>query len=164
MGKWRESFKSLFGKSASQQDYKHYANALRKLVQKNNLPGLRLTRERSSTGKEMLVMERTEKRVATQEKEDKQIALIELSPLEEAWENVLDTLRHQLGEATVNSWLQPLQVMSFEEGVLTFRTSLKFTAERVDSLYRSRLLSAWKTVGYEVATLRIDTPHTRSAA
>src|SRR6266436_1310350 len=37
-GSWQESFKSLYGKSASQQDYKHYANALRKLVERNDLP------------------------------------------------------------------------------------------------------------------------------
>ncbi|MEA3207135.1 MAG: hypothetical protein QOE70_192 [Chthoniobacter sp.] len=163
-GTWHESFKSLYGKSASQQDYKHYANALRKLVEKNDLPGLSLSRERSSTGKEMLVMKRTEKRIAVEAKAEQQLALIEQSPLEEAWANVLDVLRLHLGEATANSWLKPLNVVSFESGTLTHRAPLKFTAEWVESHYRSHLLSAWKSVGYDVATIRIEGPRKKSVA
>lgn len=163
-GTWKESFKSLYAKSASQQDYKHYANALRKLVQKNDLPGLNLSRERSSTGKEMLVMGRTEKRKVTEAKPELQLALIERSPLEETWENVLDILRQQVGEASVNSWLKPLQVLSFEDGALTYRSQWKFTAERVESMFRPRLLAAWKSLGYEVAELRFEIPKKKSAA
>ena len=61
-GVWKETFKSLYQKSASQQAYKHYASALRKLVKKNDLPGLRLEKVTSNQGKDMLLMERTEKR------------------------------------------------------------------------------------------------------
>lgn len=43
-GMWKETFKSLHQKSASQQAFKHYAHTLRKLVEVNNLPGLRLSR------------------------------------------------------------------------------------------------------------------------
>jgi plasmid replication initiation protein len=163
-GTWRESFKSLYGKSASQQDYKHYANALRKLVQKNDLPGLSLSRERSSTGKEMLVMKRTEKRVVIDGEASQQLALIEFSPLEEAWENVMEILRLHLGEATVNSWLKPLHVVSFDEGTLTYRAPMKFSADWVETHYRSRLQTAWKSLGYEVTALRFETPKKEKAA
>jgi len=163
-GTWQESFKKLYEKSASQQEYKHYAGALRKLVAKNDLPGLRLSRKRSSTGKEMLVMERTEKRVTFEAKVQQQLPLIEISPVEEAWENVLDILRQRLGEATANSWFPKLHVVSFEEGNLTFRAPTKFAADWVESHYRSQLLAAWKSVGYEVATLRIDGPRKKSVA
>ena len=163
-GSWQESFKTLYEKSASQQEYKHYANALRKLVEKNDLPGFNLSRKRSSTGKEMLVMQRTEKRVAFEARAERQPALIERSPLEEAWENVLDMLRRQMGEATVNSWLKPLHVVSFDDGALTLRAPMKFVSEWVDSHYRSRLLAAWKSVGYEVATIRFESPRKKSAA
>jgi len=163
-GTWQESFKKLYEKSASQQEYKHYASALRKLVEKNDLPGLRLGRKRSSTGKEMLVMERTEKRVASQAKVEQQLPLIELSPLEDAWENVLDILRQRLSDATANSWLKPLHVVSLEDGRLTYRAPTKFAGDWVESHYRSQLLAAWKSVGYEVATLRIEGPRKKSVA
>lgn len=163
-GSWQESFKTLYAKSASQQEYKHYANALRKLVEKNDLPGFHLSRKRSSSGKEMLVMQRTEKRVAFEAKGDQQLALIERSPLEEAWENVLDILRRQIGEPTVKSWLSPLRVGGFENGTLTYRAPSKFISGWVESLHRSRLLAAWKSVGYEVATIRFESPRKKSAA
>jgi hypothetical protein len=155
-GSWNETFKKLYEKSASQQAYKHYANALRKLVEKNDLPGLRLSRKRSATGKEMLVMERTEKRVVAGAKVERQLELIEQSPLEEAWENVFDILRRHLGDATANSWLKPLHVVGFEDGTLTYHAPTKFIADQVESHYGSRLREAWKAVGYEVITLRIE--------
>ena len=163
-GTWQESFKKLFEKSASQQAYKHYANALRKLVKKNNLPGLSLSRKRSSTGKEMLVMARTEKRVAVEAKVEQQLALIEQSPLEEAWENVLDILRKRVGEGTANSWFKPLHVVSFENGALTYRAPTKFAAGWVESHYRPHLREAWKAVGYDLAEIRFEVSKRKSAA
>jgi plasmid replication initiation protein len=163
-GAWQESFKKLYEKSASQQAYKHYAHALRKLIEKNDLPGLRLSRKRSSTGKEMLVMERTEKRSAVETKAEQQLPLIERSPLEEAWENVLDILCEQIGEATVKSWMKPLHLVNFENGTLTYRATTKFIADWVESQYSGRLRTAWRAVGYEVVAVRIETPRKKSAA
>ena len=163
-GAWQESFKKLYEKSASQQAYKHYAHALRKLIEKNDLPGLRLSRKRSSTGKEMLVMERTEKRSAVETKAEQQLPLIEQSPLEEAWENVLDILCQQIGEATVKSWMKPLHLVSFEDGTLTYRATTKFIADWVESQYSGRLRTAWQAVGYEVAAVRVEAPRKKSAA
>ena len=164
-GQWKETFRSLYRKSASQQAYKHYANTLRKLVGKNDLPGLRLEKRTSADGKDMLCMERTEKRAVAKGKgEQQQLALIEQSPLEEAWENVLDILRQQIGEATANSWMKPLRVLGFENGILTCRAPTKFIGGWVESHYISRLKMAWQSVGYEVATVRIECPEKKSAA
>jgi plasmid replication initiation protein len=163
-GTWQESFKKLYEKSASQQEYKYYAAALRKLVKKNDLPGLRLSRRRSSTGKEMLVMARTEKRVVPEAKFEEQLPLLELSPLEDAWENVQDILRQRLGEATANSWFKQLRVIGIEQGNLTYRAPTKFAGDWVESHYRSQLLAAWKSVGYEVATVRFEHPKKKSVA
>jgi hypothetical protein len=44
--------------------------------------------------------------------------LIEQTPLEEAWKNVLDILGKQISVATVNSWLKPLLIVGFENGTL----------------------------------------------
>jgi plasmid replication initiation protein len=163
-GAWQESFKKLYEKSASQQAYKHYAHALRKLIEKNDLPGLRLSRKRSSTGKEMLVMERTEKRSAVESKAGQQLPLIEQSPLEEAWENVLAILCQQIGEATVKSWMKPLHLVSFEDSTLTYRATTKFIADWVESHYSGSLRTAWQAVGYEVAAVLVEAPRKKSAA
>jgi plasmid replication initiation protein len=152
-GQWKETFRSLYRKSASQQAYKHYANTLRKLVNKNDLPGLRLERRVSSDGKDMLFMERIEKRIAVKAAAEKQFVLIEQTPLEEAWENALDLLRQQLGEATANSWVKPLHVVKFENATVTYRAPTKFLADWVQSRYLSQLRKAWKAVGYKVENI-----------
>ncbi len=157
-GIWKESFKLLHQKSASQQAYKHYAHTLRKLVEKNDLPGLRLSRKTSAAGDDMLVMERTEKRTPITQKEQAQLPLIEQSPLEEAWENVLELLGKQIGLPTANSWLRPLQLNGLEGHTLTFRAPTKFIAGWVESHYLSRLRAAWASVGHEVTEIRIQSP------
>jgi plasmid replication initiation protein len=168
-GIWKESFKSLHKKSASQQAYKHYASALRKLVEKNELPGLNLSRKASAAGEDMLVMERTEKRepkapTADVPNRETQLLLIEQTPLEEAWENAFEILGKQLGVPTANSWLKPLQLVGCENGVVTFSAPTKFIADWVESHYKPRLLAVWQSLGYEVASVRIDTKPAKSAA
>ncbi len=157
-GVWRESFKSLHQKSASQQEYKHYASTLRKLVKKNNLPGFRLEQVASAQGRAMLLMERLEKRAAAEpvaQMKEVQLALIERSPLEDAWENVLEIMRRHLGADLVKSWLERLRLVSLEEGVLLYRAPSKFMAEWVDTHYRHKLESAWRSVGQPVDEIRI---------
>ena len=163
-GQWVESFKSLYAKSASQQDFKHFANALRKLVTKNNLPGLRLECRAGTNGAAVLFMERTEKREPAEAANEAQLLLIELSPLEEAWENAVAILGKQLGAEVVASWLKPLQPVSFEDGTLTYRAPTKFHADWVQSRYSSRLRDAWKSVGYDVEKLVLAAAREKSAA
>ena len=160
-GIWKESFKSLHRKSASQQAYKHYASTLRKLVEKNELPGLCLSRKDSATGEDMLVMERTEKReekaaMADEPKTEQQLTLIEQTPLEEAWENALEILGKQLGVPTVNSWLKPLRLNGCKDGILSFHAPTKFIGDWVVSHQKHRLLSVWQSLGYELASIQIE--------
>lgn len=165
-GMWKETFKSLYKKSASQQDYKHYASSLRKLAQKNELPGLRLERASSSKGEDMLIMARTEFRppIEANTGPQEQLELIELSPLEEAWESALEILRKRLGAATANSWVGLLNLVGLECGTLTFRAPTKFIADRVNSQYSHSLISAWESLGYEVAEIVIETAARKTGA
>jgi plasmid replication initiation protein len=163
-GQWKESFRNLHRKSASQQAFKHYANTLRKLVRKNELPGLRLEKHRSARGDDMLFMARTDKREAVTPVAEAQLVLIEKTPLEEAWENVLEKLRGQLGEAAVNLWLMPLRLASHEDGMFIFRAGTQFIAEWVESHYLAQLRSAWEATGYEVTAIRIETVAAKPAA
>lgn len=167
-GIWKETFKSLYQKSASQQAYKHYASALRKLVKKNDLPGLRLEQVTSAQGKDMLLMERTEKREVVAGKnapmQEMQLALIERTPLEEAWENVLEVMRKHLGSAVVKSWLERLQVVGLEKEILTVRAPTRFIGEWVENNYRIKLEDAWRSVGQPVAIIKVESKGKKLAA
>jgi plasmid replication initiation protein len=162
-GTWKESYKSLYQKSAALQEFKHFASSLRKLVKKNELPGFNLRHESSARGNAMLVMERTDKREVQSNKLSPPLELIERTPLEEAWENVLEILRRQIGEATANSWLKPLHIISFENATLTCRAPTKFVGDWVESRYLSQLREAWKSVGYEVTAVRVETAKAKPA-
>jgi plasmid replication initiation protein len=163
-GSWKESFQSLYRKSASQQAYKHYASALRKLIEKNTLPGLRLEKRLSSNGLDMLYIERTEKRTPKPTEREEQMILIEQTPLEEAWENALEILRGQLGAALAAAWFEKLNLLRYESGTLTFRAPTRFVAERIQSLYMHRLITAWESLGYEIAEIRFEEKSAASAA
>jgi plasmid replication initiation protein len=169
-GVWRETFKSLYQKSASQQEYKHYASTLRKLVQKNDLPGLRLEKVSSTQGKDMLLMERTEKREVTAEKAqavqapEVQMELIEKTPLEDSWENVLEIMRKHLGEALVKSWLVKLQPKGLEGSSLIFQAPTKFIADWVANNYSFKLADAWRLMGHDVDDIRFEVGGRKLAA
>ncbi len=166
-GIWKETFKSLYQKSASQQEFKHYAAALRKLVQKNNLPGLRLEKVNSTQGKDMLLMERTEKRIASEKKSPVQpelpLAFSERTPLEEAWENVLEVMRKHIGAATAKSWLEVLELVSLEDGTLLYRAPNKFIAEWVENNYKHKLEATWQSIEQPVKVIRIEVKNKKAA-
>lgn len=167
-GIWKETFKSLYRKSASQQAYKHFANTLRKLVKKNDLPGFRLETARSKRGEDMLLMERAERHQEVKGRavapEPEQIPLFERSPLEEAWENVLETLDRRLGTGEVNSWLKNLFRVSFQDGCLAMRAPTEFIASYVAGNYKSKLIAAWKKVGYAVLDISFEVKSDKKAA
>lgn len=166
-GIWKETFKNLYAKSASQQEYKHFASTLRKLAQKDNLPGLKLEKVSSLRGKDMLRMERTEKRAvqveATAIKEDVQLSLIERTPLEDAWENVLEVMRKHLGADAVKAWLEKLQLIGLEGDTIVYRAPTKFIAEWVENNLRHKLEAAWQSIGQPVKSVRIDTKSKKAA-
>jgi plasmid replication initiation protein len=163
-GIWRESFKSLYQKSASQGAFKHFANSLRKLTKKNELPGLRLSQQISAKGKPLLVMERTEKREIKETKSSPQLELIERTPLEEAWENVFEILSSQLSAPTANAWFGKLRLVGLENGVLTYRADSKFIADYIESHFSGQLRSAWQSLGHEATAIRFEIKKTKSAA
>ncbi|MGB8169006.1 MAG: replication initiator protein A [Chthoniobacteraceae bacterium] len=153
-GVWKESFKSLYQKSASQQAFKHYASRLRDLVKQNELPGLRLEQTVSKKGEPVLKMQRAENQREKPTFPERQLVLVEVSPLEEAWQNVLESFRVQLGEASANAWIGKLRFVSLEGGALTYHSPSNFIADYVRNTFGPRLIAAWKNVGHEVKELR----------
>lgn len=163
-GIWKESFKSLHKKSACQQAYKYYAHTLRKLIEKNDLPGLRLAKKASVSGEDMLVMERTEKQLTNAAKAPLQLALLEQTPLEATWENVLEVLRKQMGVPAVAAWIEKLRFIDLASGTLTLRAPSQFIGETVKAQHGHKLMAAWRGLGHEVTTLQIDAKARKAAA
>ena len=62
----------------------------------------------------------------------------------------------QVGIPTVNSWLRPLHLTGCENGTFTFHAPTKFIAEWVESHYKHRLVSVWRSLGYEVNAVWIE--------
>ena len=161
---WVESFRSLYAKSSSQGAFKHYANTLRKMIEKNQLPGIQLTKQISRTGQEMLGMRRTDPQKGSdtansnEMEKAEQLPLIEKSPIEEAWENVLEKLKAYLSEATVASWLKDLQLVSLEDGKLTYRAKSHLVRERVQSQFSGNIQRAWESLGYEISEIKVEAP------
>jgi plasmid replication initiation protein len=163
-GVWRESFKSLHKKSASQQAYKHYAHALRKLIERNELPGLNLSRHISARKEEMLGMERTEKREQLPRPSELQLPLLEEVEEHEAWENVLEILCRQLGTDVVASWFKQVRFISIEAGTLRLKAPTKFVAGWIESRYLGRLRSAFEETGKNFDRLTFEIPAIKKAA
>ncbi|MGC3992051.1 MAG: replication initiator protein A [Chthoniobacteraceae bacterium] len=160
-GIWRETFKSLYKKSASKGAFKHFASALRKAIKKDELPGLHLAQVTSAAGHDVLHMERTEKRVASEKKparlvEETQLVLIEKLPFEECWENALEMLAQRFGTETVSAWMKPLQFRGIKDGVLVFGAKTGFVAERVHSLYHSAILETCRKFDGTITGLSIE--------
>ena len=109
-------------------------------------------------------MERTDKREPVEKAPEVQLLLIEQTPLEEAWDNVLVSLEKKFGTPTANSWFRPLQVMSFDAGTLTYRAPTKFISDWVQSRYLACLRTAWKAVGYDVEAIAFVSKREKAAA
>lgn len=159
-GMWKETFKSLYRKSASQQAYKHYASSLRKLIQRNDLPGLALEQAQAVNGGDMLLMRRTEKRTTVKDAptllEEAVTEQVEQTELEDAWENVLEQLRHTAGESIVRAWLEKLTPEGMEGKVMVHRAPTEFVASQVECHYSHKLKAAWNSLGYKVETNRFE--------
>jgi len=150
-GMWREGFKSLYAKSASLQQYKHFASSLRKIVVKDSLPGFRLELVRSAEGKDMLKMIRLRKGEADQKTLEYEYERAEeLSSLEEAWQHVLDLLRKSIGKATVRVWLEKIDVGPLEKGELDLFAPTQFIASEIEAKFLPKIKQAWHELGFPV--------------
>ncbi len=67
----------------------------------------------------------------------------ELDALNRQWHQVRLRLREELGDATFNSWLRPLDVVSLESGCVTMSVPTRFMREWVEQNYADRLRRCW---------------------
>jgi plasmid replication initiation protein len=157
-GLWKEGFQSLYRKSASQQAYKVFKFDLLKLIRKNDLPGIKLEHVRSRMGDDMLLMEYRRDQALPVQQAPAQMELIEKTPLEQDWENLLEVMKRRIGEPTVNSWFGKVEFRSFEAQVLTLAAPTKFIADRTIEQFKQRLESVWESFGHEVDDIVVTAP------
>ena len=70
-----------------------------------------------------------------------------------AWDLACAALKKQIGQATYNSWINPLAVISLENGVLSLSAPTKFIKDWVENNYKHRLK---QYSGGEIRDIRID--------
>lgn len=73
------------------------------------------------------------------------------------WESVCFALKKQIGQATYNSWIKPLQVVSFDDAVINLSAPTKFIRDWVENNYKQKLKSlsggAIKDIRIEVSSV-----------
>jgi plasmid replication initiation protein len=158
-GVWMESIAKIHRKSASQQDLKHFKSQLMKVIEKNALPGLKLTKVKSKTGEDSLLMEKVKGSPAAAMAPE-QIPLFEKSPHEQHWENLLEIMKRRIGEAVYNSWFGPgkVEFRSFEGGKLTLAASMGVIATRIEEMYLPLVRDIWESFGHEVKSVIVTAP------
>lgn len=72
-----------------------------------------------------------------------------------AWDFACAALKKQIGQATYNSWIKPLAVISQENGVLFLSAPTKFIKDWVENNYKHRLK---QYAGSEIKDIKIDVP------
>ncbi|MGD1868040.1 MAG: chromosomal replication initiator protein DnaA [Neomegalonema sp.] len=68
------------------------------------------------------------------------------SQLDKQWENVRVWLRKELGDASCDSWIEPLKVASVIDGVVTLHAPTPFVCNRVEADFGDRIRRAWAAV------------------
>lgn len=150
-GIWREGFESLYGKSASEQDFNHFKSDLRKTIKKNGLPGLKLQEAKSAKGQPILLMERGERSSP---------GIGEKKPVdgtaEQVWRNAQTRLVKRLGVPTYNSWFKEIILVGVNEGVLSLGAPSMFVADWVSANFRRQILEAWRSEEFNVSTVNVS--------
>tara|TARA_Y100001960_G_scaffold331716_1_gene429630 strand:+ start:940 stop:2328 length:1389 start_codon:yes stop_codon:yes gene_type:complete len=65
------------------------------------------------------------------------------SDLQQQWKNVSNHLRVEIGEASYQSWLRPMNVLSFSDGVITISVPTRFMRDWASAHYQERLTELW---------------------
>ena len=97
--------------------------------------------------------------VRTDATEDSSVIGIESDPFAAAWTLIREGLRQDCGARTFDSWLRPIELISFDEADSTIQLGLpsQFMADWVKSHYADRLLLAWRHALPQVRRVSIGT-------
>ena len=77
------------------------------------------------------------------------------SELLEQWEQVSQSLRHDIGNAVFDSWLSPLRPLSLSQGVMYLGAPTSFLRDWVTSHYTNDILSLWQTLSTDIQGIEI---------
>jgi hypothetical protein len=92
-----------------------------------------------------------------------QLTLIEKTPNEQSWQNLLEAMKRRIGEPETKSWIAKLEFRSFDARVLTLSTPLKFVADHVTANFKHHIRTIWESFGHELESICIEHPTIKSA-
>jgi hypothetical protein len=72
------------------------------------------------------------------------------------WKIVRTNLKNIVGEATFNSWLKKLKIVSCEGETVIFAVPSKFIKDYIDTKYTDIILQAWSQVNCNVKAIQIE--------
>ena len=64
--------------------------------------------------------------------------------LQQQWKIISNHLRAEIGEASYQSWLRPMSVLSFSEGVVTISVPTRFMRDWAAAHYQDRITELWR--------------------
>jgi chromosomal replication initiator protein len=78
------------------------------------------------------------------------------------WETISGRLRGEIGEAAYQSWLKPMVVRGFSDGVVEISVPTRFMRDWVVAHYADRLCDLWKAENTEISKVEVAVrPETR---
>ena len=79
-----------------------------------------------------------------------------IMPASASWDVIRAQLRQEFGQRTYDSWLRPIQFVTFEGDVAVLGLPTRFMADWVRNNFQDRLRAAWVAHNPDIETIRID--------
>ena len=69
---------------------------------------------------------------------------LSLNSIADVWKNVLDRLRSQLSETTINTWFDEVEVVTMEDSAFVLHCSNSFKKSTIEARFMSHIKAALK--------------------
>ena len=71
---------------------------------------------------------------------------LSLNSIADVWKNVLDRLRSQLSETTINTWFDEVEVVTMEDSAFVLHCSNSFKKSTIEARFMSHIKAALKDI------------------
>ena len=71
---------------------------------------------------------------------------LSLNSIADVWKNVLDRLRSQLSETTINTWFDEVEVVTMEDSAFVLHCSNAFKKSTIEARFMSHIKAALKDI------------------
>ena len=80
---------------------------------------------------------------------------LSLNSIADVWKNVLDRLRSQLSETTINTWFDEVEVVTMEDSAFVLHCSNSFKKSTIEARFMSHIKAALKDIFSSVLEVKI---------